>query len=236
MSHFVHELTHEILHVDSKLFTTLRLLMTKPGQLTADYFGGRRSRAIGPLRLFLVIFALQFLFLALLPSTSVFRVQNIEKAKPEITGSLEDVAAMKHMTTDEYREQLNEKWSHTIKLLELIEVVLAGAFLSLLYRQRHLVEHFVFAAHFFSFTYLVQIITLPLRYYTGLTGPASTALTTASVIIGVIYMSLAMKRFYERGEKLPWVRGAVGYGFTFLAQGALMMFTIAYAMFAVTRH
>lgn len=66
MGHLAHETFHELVHLDSKLFRTLRDLVTRPGELTAAYFAGRKTRYIGPLRLFLTFFALQFLALVYL--------------------------------------------------------------------------------------------------------------------------------------------------------------------------
>lgn len=236
-SHFLHELTHEILHVDSKLFTTLRLLFTKPGQLTVDYFGGRRSRAIGPLRLFLVMFALQFVIYALSDRTSVFRIENVEKMKPEVTGTLELIAAKKHITVEKVREGMNEKWGHTFKLIELLQIVIAGAFIHLLYRQRHFVEHLVFCAHFLALSSAAGILVYPLRYYYGLWGtPVATVVSWGTGFVLVGYLAFAMKRYYERGAKLPWVRALVGYGLMMLAIGAVQVTTVAYVIASILRH
>lgn len=51
---FFHELTHETLHVDGRIFQTIRRLMLSPGVLTRDYIHGRRARWISPIRLYLV--------------------------------------------------------------------------------------------------------------------------------------------------------------------------------------
>src|SRR3954447_21377768 len=61
VAHFAHDVFHEIAHVDSKLFRTVGDLVAKPGFMTEEYFAGRKSRYIPALRLFLVLFALQFL-------------------------------------------------------------------------------------------------------------------------------------------------------------------------------
>jgi hypothetical protein len=58
VAHFAHDVVHEFVHLDSKLFRTLRDIVTKPGFLTEEYFAGRKSRYIPPLRLFLTLFAL----------------------------------------------------------------------------------------------------------------------------------------------------------------------------------
>lgn len=60
---FVHEATHEFLHLDGKILNTVKLLVTKPGQLTREFVEGRRARYISPLRVYLT-FSLIFFFLA----------------------------------------------------------------------------------------------------------------------------------------------------------------------------
>src|SRR5688572_21262603 len=50
---FVHEATHELLHLDGKIVRTLKLLLFAPGALTNEFLAGRRARHIGPLRLYL---------------------------------------------------------------------------------------------------------------------------------------------------------------------------------------
>jgi hypothetical protein len=52
--HFAHELTHELLHFDGKIFRSLRLLLTRPGFLTREIFAGRRASYVSPFRLYLV--------------------------------------------------------------------------------------------------------------------------------------------------------------------------------------
>ncbi len=53
LGYFMHELTHEVLHVDGKIFRSLRLLLTRPGFLTREIFAGRRASYISPIRLYL---------------------------------------------------------------------------------------------------------------------------------------------------------------------------------------
>src|SRR5688500_699872 len=58
--YFVHELTHEVLNVDGKIFRSLRLLLTRPGFLTREIFRGRRASYVSPLRLYLLASVLSF--------------------------------------------------------------------------------------------------------------------------------------------------------------------------------
>ena len=66
LSYFLHDLTHELLHVDGKIFRSVRLLLFRPGFLTREYFLGRRARYISPIRLYL-IFSLAFFAASALP-------------------------------------------------------------------------------------------------------------------------------------------------------------------------
>lgn len=60
-----HELTHEFLHLDGKIVSTLKLLVMRPGRLTAEFLSGRRARYIGPVRLYLTMSLLFFLVLGM---------------------------------------------------------------------------------------------------------------------------------------------------------------------------
>ena len=51
----VHDAWHDMTHVDGRLWYTLWLLLSKPGQLTVDYFRERRARYLPPVRLYLVL-------------------------------------------------------------------------------------------------------------------------------------------------------------------------------------
>jgi hypothetical protein len=67
LRHFVVEnVLHEMFEFDGKLARTLRVLLTKPGQIAADYVAGRRKPYISPFRLYLVTFILHAFFLAAL--------------------------------------------------------------------------------------------------------------------------------------------------------------------------
>jgi hypothetical protein len=58
--HVGEELLHGITHFDGKAWTTLPLLVFRPGKLTRDYIEGKRTRYIAPVPLFLLIVFLMF--------------------------------------------------------------------------------------------------------------------------------------------------------------------------------
>ncbi len=55
-----HDLLHGVLHFEGKIWTTLPLLFTRPGQLTRRYIAGERARFVSPLALFLFSVFLMF--------------------------------------------------------------------------------------------------------------------------------------------------------------------------------
>ena len=63
---------HELLHVDGKIFRSVRLLLMRPGLLTHEYFRGRRARYISPIRLYLIFSVAFFAAAALAGSEPVF--------------------------------------------------------------------------------------------------------------------------------------------------------------------
>src|SRR5215212_7458680 len=98
VGHFAHDVVHEFVHLDSKLFRTLRDLVTEPGFLTAEYFAGRKSRYIAPLRLFLALFALQFLAFTLYQPAALYTIRSIERFdnRGALTRLVEKRAATRH--------------------------------------------------------------------------------------------------------------------------------------------
>jgi hypothetical protein len=60
--HFVREATEDLTHTDSRLWRTLGALLCRPGYLTREFLAGRRARYLPPVRLYLVISVVFFLW------------------------------------------------------------------------------------------------------------------------------------------------------------------------------
>lgn len=58
------EVVDEFLHLDGKIATTLKVLVSKPGQLTTDMVAGRRARYVLPIRLYVALSIVYFLLVA----------------------------------------------------------------------------------------------------------------------------------------------------------------------------
>ena len=68
------DVTHSLLHLDSRVWRTLRLLVLKPGALTREFIAGRHQRYLPPFRLYLAVSILFFALSALLPDSNFLNV------------------------------------------------------------------------------------------------------------------------------------------------------------------
>src|SRR5687768_9708359 len=75
-----HDAVQELLNVDGKILSTLRLLFTRPGFLTVEHLRGRRARYVAPIRLYLTCSVLYFLVSAV--------ADPVEKAVAESRGNV----------------------------------------------------------------------------------------------------------------------------------------------------
>jgi Protein of unknown function (DUF3667) len=202
--HFTHEVFHELAHVDSKLFTTLRDLITKPGFLTQEYFAGRKSRYIAPLRLFLTLFALQFLAFTFYTPAAKYRVASLEKFDQfgGLTKLIGRAALKRHLTRQDLEERVDERWHKNYSLLQLLNIVGVALVLKLLHRRRYLAEHLVFAAHFLAFSYIVSLIVDWPVYAVAGFQPGAVQKVVSAITIGalLVYLFIAQRRFYGNGR------------------------------------
>jgi hypothetical protein len=67
LKHFFLELLESIFHFDTKVLTTLRDLLFKPGEITFNFNQNKRSRYVPPIRLYIFISFIFFLLLAIVP-------------------------------------------------------------------------------------------------------------------------------------------------------------------------
>jgi len=207
MSHVAGHAVHELVHLDSKLFITLRYLVMRPGFLTAEYFAGRKTRYIAPLRLFLTLFFLSFLISTAYKPLSIYSAANLARLdKKGAVGKLMDkVAAKKKLTREEVAEKVDQKWHAAVSSLQLLNVVLIAAILGLAYigSKRYFAEHLVFAMHFLSFGAVVTIVSWPLRFFARLGTTEGEILNVITSLILITWLVMAMRLFYGvRGKRL----------------------------------
>jgi hypothetical protein len=196
MKHFLHHGLHELTHVDSKIFRTLRALIVSPGFLSVEYFAGRKQRYVLPLRLFLVIFALN-LFLYTRPGIALYDVRFIVGASPQgkaFDGILERSAAKRHLAKEELFDRINEHWQHDASLLQLGDVFFFAVWLALINWGRYFVEHLIFSLHTLSFSLLFSSMVWLYYAHYGMRQNWIVALFSVAVLF--LYLWRAIPRMY----------------------------------------
>ncbi len=105
------DVTHSLLHLDSRVWRTLRLLTLKPGELTREFVAGKHQKYLPPFRLYLGISILFFALTAILPESSFIRTDadgnrviapvsvKTPGAKPEAEAAPADAAQAKPALT-----------------------------------------------------------------------------------------------------------------------------------------
>ena len=144
-----HDATHEILHVDGRIFASLRRLLLSPGFLTLEYFKGHRARWISPLRLYLTFSVLCFAF-GVLPGSSDL-ITNREM-KLNDTDRAEINAADRPFgfgSPEELGATVREALLHWVPRVMFVLVPLFAWFVAVAFRRTssHYPHHLYFALH-----------------------------------------------------------------------------------------
>ncbi|MCH8616376.1 DUF3667 domain-containing protein [Sphingomonas sp. SM33] len=85
LSAFFHDLLHGVFHFEGKIWTTLPMLIWKPGQLTRGYIDGQRARYVSPIALFLFCV---FLMFAVVSATGLGEIP--EQVKADVATQVKD--------------------------------------------------------------------------------------------------------------------------------------------------
>ena len=196
IKHFLHHGLDELTHLDSKIFRTVRALVFHPGLLTVEYLAGRRQRYVLPLRMFLVIFALN-LFLYTRPGAALYDIHFVMSASPQgklLDSKLERAAAKRNMSKEALFDRINEHWQHNVSLFQLADVFFFAVWLAVLNWRRYFVEHLIFALHTLSFSFLFSSVLW--LYYLHYGFKQNIFLIGISFMVQLLYLWRAVPRMY----------------------------------------
>ncbi len=192
LRHAWHHVVHEAIHVDGKIFNTLRLLLTRPGQLTLDFFAGRRARHVHPIRLFLLIGVLFFLVAhvsAPIESPTALTPQTVNHIGP-LRARVERAGK----TPAEFAADLNGRALAALKPIHIGLLLFQGFSLWLLFRAQrpYLAEHMVTALHLSTFGMVVWIGFACLL----IAGVPRSFTSNAWYLATMVYFLFAARRIY----------------------------------------
>lgn len=237
VSHFLHHAFHELVHLDSKLITTLKLLITKPGLLTTEYFAGRKNRYIAPLRIFLTLFALHLIAYTAYKPVAMYSMEGLSRAagdsKP-VDLLVNKVARKKNLTADVARDRINDKMHKSMSLLQLFNIVLLAIVLKVLFWRHYFVEHLVFSAHYLSFTYLFSLVWWPLYLVWGLRAVQKPGVVI-SISVMVWYTFVALRLCYGQSKgRTAWKTVVVWLGY-YMVQLLMLFVPLMIAVFLIIK-
>ena len=226
---------------DGKLANTLRLLLTRPGQLTLDFLDGRRARYITPLRLYLSVSLVYFLLSAAAPtSLASGRLAKAVGAKGEHVGitvgvrlpdqqqmSAEDREALlasvgsapalfrpglRRLATDPAGFQKDFSELSPKLFFGLLPVF--ALILALFYRGRGFVEHLYFTIHLQTFLFIALALGLLARFTHAILPAVLAAIVTFVWV--PLYAHFALRRVYG-GSNGSTVMKELGIGLLYAA-------------------
>jgi hypothetical protein len=167
LHHFLlHDLPHDVWHVDGKLKRTLRALFVRPGFLPAEYTAGRRVAYITPLRLYLAVFLVHLALVATSPDGTRTLADRAAMIDPTgFTLNLARARPQLHWSDPGLQERLAERgrWGAEFGTI-LIFVGVGGVLQLLFYRQhRRYLEHAVLALNITTwYLLLVSVVEFAL--------------------------------------------------------------------------
>jgi hypothetical protein len=199
----VRDYSRQYLGPQGALWRTLRLLLTRPGQLTLEFLAGRRRRYLHPFRLYLLVSALFFLLASLTTHWEV-RTPQVDVKVEQDAGSGAD-PLIECGSPAWLCERLKRRYNVAPELLQreaaavplrifnfagygmFVLMPLYAALLLAVYRKRRRLyaEHLVFALYLHSFWFLglAAMVALP---------PAS----LVALPVMVVYALLALRCVY----------------------------------------
>jgi hypothetical protein len=122
------DVTHSLLHLDSRVWRTLKLLIVKPGELTREFIAGRHQRYLPPFRLYLAISILFFALSALLPGFSLVQMNRSgeEAIAPVVIEGRDQTAARAQSALDELPAEVRKELAAAGVDAKAIEQAAAG--------------------------------------------------------------------------------------------------------------
>ncbi|MCE2713734.1 MAG: DUF3667 domain-containing protein [Acidibacter sp.] len=240
VARLIEDTLETLTHADSRLWVTLRYLMTKPGVLTRDYFAGRRNSYLPPIRLYLII-SVVFFLLASLPNTDKSAEKPIEIdsdsqiCEVDYTGPFAEFvgprfrAACKQLKADNGAKLVESFQRNVPKAMFILLPAFAALMMLFFWRPRRLyVEHLLFLVHNHSAVFAALILDT----ISGFFLPASVGgfFSTALVLYLAWYCWHALRVFYEKRTGKAWAL-FIGLGFLYSVLATITLILTGFASF-----
>jgi hypothetical protein len=254
LAHVLGEAAEAFFHVDSKIFLTLKTLMTAPGKLTVEFFLGRRKPYMSPLQTFfvcnLIFFVLQPLtgLEILAPPLRIFESNMFLRSTA--TRLIDQRLAKLHLSRSnpEQFKEFTERFARVAhlqakSLILALAPMLAVIVATLNFRKRrYFSEHLIFSLHAYAW-WLLWLLAILIIMSLTLVGSRMAGHQVGMYAIDYIatllefgglgaYLFLASRSFYQDKLISGLIKGVVlticGYGLFFVYR-LLLFFTVLYS-------
>lgn len=212
--HYLNEFFSALTALDSKVFRSIWVVVSKPGFLSCEYFKGRRVRYMKPLQLFVFLNVIYYLSISIFYATTFttpletqLHMNNYYPAYAEMR--VQEKLQKEQIGYAALETKYNRKTNVLSKtLIFLLIPVFAILFYALFFRKRkYLVEHVVIATHFWCFNLVLLGVFLPVASTLLMSSfkiiNLSTAflssdnfLTISIQILLTVYLFMMMRRVY----------------------------------------
>jgi hypothetical protein len=211
---FVAAAIGDLFHLDSKLLRTLRLLVARPGCLTAAFVEGRRARYVQPLQLYFLAASLFFVVGTYRPivrfdpeTGAVASSLNAVKVGASIPPGHFAELARRGISIDLFAERFRASVNRHLPTFLIGSVLLFSLGMAAFYYRSHrpYLEHLVFALHWSAFyLLLMSVVLLVPRGPTG-RDPAR-ILDIVSFLLAWAYLGKALLTVHAQSALLTLVQ------------------------------
>ncbi len=228
--------------VDGRLARSFRLLLTRPGALSAAHVAGQRRAFLGPLQIFFlanaIFFAVQSFTHFNIFSSTLDSHLNQQDWSPIAQALAGDRLAAKGLTLTAFAPRFDQAAVLNAKALIILMALAFVAFLPAFFPRanRRFGAHIVFALHLYAFIlllYSLALLVAELHLRLGGAGLASPVvdliLTLANLAVCAAYLWVAIGAFYGARGATRAVKAA-GLAFTIL----LVALGYRFAIFMIT--
>lgn len=242
LRHVVGEVVAEVFSLDNRILTSLRLLCLRPGQLTLEYFAGRRARFLPPFRLYVFVSFLLFLLLGSGPSAVHAKgkaetniVINLNEDGERRTPALHEKAGRIKRGINKAKEDPQAFKAALLVWLSRVMFLLLPAFAGLLFlfhprSGTYFVEHVIFSLHFHTFAFSVFLA----QGLLGLVPLGWVRLAGGLLTLAVpVHLCLALKRVHGGPG---WKRHLKGIALTAIYLVVVGVALLGVVLWVITRY
>jgi hypothetical protein len=252
----VGEFLGDFLAFDARIWRTLVPLVAKPGELTREYFAGRRARYVPPFRLYVFGGFVYFTVMALTgggpfapvitseDGVTAVSIRGIRLRSGDLAGdagrarAAEAPAEMSGGVLRRFDEQAvaatrdQQVFARSlIGSLSYAHFLLMPIFALLLkafYRNRYVAEHLIFSLHFHAFVLLPGAMVVGVSTLLGADamGGGGRAVSSGWLLAIAAYLFVAIRRVYGESRRRTVLK-LLGLGFAYSAVAAVVIMLVA---------